>query len=234
MGYTPDPWPQAPSTPIFDLNPMVNTLFSQGSVSLVPTIVSTPTFVRNGGGIPYVTFGGGAALTYGTGLGTPAEWTVIVVSEVTTQNRYLCANANSSANNKNQWGTIRTSNNSPPNYGSQVGDGTNGVLCTTTGSFSFTLGNIYCLTTKYTTGDNFTRTYVNGAIKATTDTTSPTGTKPVVSTPASGTWAVGAVGAYASLRWIGDVYRVAVWDRPLSDAERAAFETACIRFYPVS
>jgi hypothetical protein len=234
MGYTPDPWPIAPATPIFDLNPMVNTLFNSGSVSLVPEVISTPTFVRNGGGIPYVTFGGGAALRYGTGLGVPAEWTVIAVAEATTQNRYLCGNCNSGANNRDQWATIRTTNNSPPNYGSQVGDGTNGVLCITTGTFNFTLNNVYCLTTRYTTGDNFCDMWVNGAKKVTTNTPSPTGTKPVVSTPAGGTWSVGADGAYNSLRWIGDVYRLAVWDRPLSDAERLAFETACARFYPVS
>jgi hypothetical protein len=229
--------PPGTPTPIFDYNPEKSFSENQGSTVLTSNRSgTTPESITpvTGLGSPSVTpgsafldVGGAGSITYGTTIPTPANWTVFAVASSNATNDYLCGGNNSGGANDTCYAGIHRQNGTDK-LRIQCGDGVNEVM-SDTDTFTWTNGEVYAISGRFTSGDNFVQIRVNGADEAATTTGSAT-------TCAGGpwTWGIARFGAYGSALWNGDIYRILLFDTALSDADRAAIEDQLIKYYPIT
>jgi hypothetical protein len=231
--YAP-PLPSGPGTPLFDYNPEVSYTANQGSAVLTPTTNGSPTTTTEApvnSPAPNVALAkralirlSGASYSYGTTMATPANWTLFLVANSNATNDYCCGATNAGGANQNSWGGVHRVNTSNK-LRIQCGDGIDAIM-SDTDTFTWTNGQTYAISGRYTSGDNFVEVRVDGADEAATTTGTAT-------TCAGGpwTWSVGRFGAYTGNTWNGDIYRVVVYNSALSDGDRASIETQMMGYY---
>lgn len=190
-----------------------------------------PTYETNEiNSLPTVRFDGtDDFLTLGTALGKPANWTVFVVMNTSSTSptaQTLIGSAASSGNSNTIWGQIAISNNwlgsSPQgsmiyNFGEDPGSASYGY--TTSGVVNISTN--YCLSARYTSGNNYVELFEGGDSKSLTKVST-------LATASSGTvydFSIGRLGEITGSNFVGDIAEVIIYSKSLTDTELGQVET---------
>jgi hypothetical protein len=174
----------------------------------------------------YRSFGGsGNSIDMGTQLGRPAEWTIIAAfNPGAVGTECVCGSMDAGGGSAKAWGRIDYDGTGTLKY--SFGDDTLWSAGATTDAGLVVANTWVVVTLRYTTTQTVVEFWVDGVSKAVTTTA----TNAAESSGASRSWRIAKLGDF-NRNFNGDIGQVLIWNRPLSDGERADVEGVMIAKY---